>query len=205
MANKLKPENNTIIAYRTSLVKIINNKKLVLENKFSQIEQIITDYCNMYPEIIKAHDEIVFWISRNPDIFGGEKKATIQIKQFSGTLMSISLVATTVHKSKLLVFTENFLNGGVTTEFNWNDVFLLPAEDRVDKYKKIAFQLGQTHALYYGIEIFTKEELAIRYPTLKVFLMRQPISEKNLDELTNFMREVIKLYDDPKRKLLIMP
>jgi hypothetical protein len=205
MGNKVNPESNTIIAYRNGLIKIINNKKLTLENKFSQIGQIIDDYCNIYPAIIKAHDDIVEWISANPTIFGDKKQANIQIRQFSGTLLSISLIATTVHKSKLLVFTENLLNGGVTAIFNWNDVYLLPPEDRVDRYKKIAFQLGQTEALYYGIEIFTKEELVRKYPQLKVFLMRQPISENHLNDLTDFMREVLKLYNDPKRKLMQIP
>jgi hypothetical protein len=205
MGNKAKPGKNTIISYRNNLVKLINNNKLILDDKFSQIEQIITDYCSMYPEIIEAHDQIAFWISKNPSIFGGEKQSNIHIKQMSGTLMTISLIATTVHKSKLVVFTENLLNGGVITEFNWNDVNLLPIEDRVDKYKKIAFQLGQTHALYYGIEIFTKEELAERYPPLRQFLLRKQISRHNLDELTIFMRDVIKLYDDPQRKLLQIP
>lgn len=43
----------------------------------------------------------------------------------------------------------------------------------VDIYKTIAFQLGQTNALYFGEELYTKEDIIKNYKELEPFLNRE--------------------------------
>lgn len=52
-----------------------------------------------------------------------------------------------------------------------------------DFLKGIAFQLGQTIALIGGEEVFTKEDIALKYPDLKTFLDRK---DKNLYTLNKY-------------------
>jgi len=59
----------------------------------------------------------------------------------------------------------------------------------IEIYKSIAFQLGQTLALMDDLEVFTKESIAIAYPTLKDYLMRKQTSTFKLQEaLAYFIR-----------------
>jgi len=59
----------------------------------------------------------------------------------------------------------------------------------IEIYKSMAFQLGQTLALMDDLEVFTKEAIAIAYPTLEDYLMRKETSTFKLQEaLTYFIR-----------------
>lgn len=58
-----------------------------------------------------------------------------------------------------------------------------------EKYKKIAFQVTQTKALYNNMELYDKSQLYLQYPTMKPFLIRET---PNLDDLTVFIKEYTK-------------
>lgn len=67
---------------------------------------------------------------------------------------------------------------------------LEPKTNREEVLKTIAFQLGQTMALIYGIELYTKSEVAHCYPFLKQYLYRQKNS--HLKEIEEFKKRFIE-------------
>lgn len=56
----------------------------------------------------------------------------------------------------------------------------------IEIYKSIAFQLGQTLALMDDLEVFTKESIAVAYPTLEDYLMRKQTSTFKLQEALEY-------------------
>lgn len=75
---------------------------------------------------------------------------------------------------------------------------VLKKDSSIDIYKTVAFQLGQTTALFNGLEIYTKEDCYLAYPELEPFLLRQ---ESNLEPLYNFYQNFLQLCD---KELIIM-
>lgn len=92
----------------------------------------------------------------------------------------IDWIAKACLKSQLLTIQLRFLQ-----LIDWSQVDL--GEDAAEKYKKIAFQLGQTIALTNGEEIYDKDLLAEKYPILQPMLYRQTLSLDNLKSLTEFV------------------
>ncbi|MCJ7638190.1 MAG: hypothetical protein MUO21_11935, partial [Nitrososphaeraceae archaeon] len=65
---------------------------------------------------------------------------------------------------------------------------LVLTKEPIDRFKNIAFQLGQTLALMEGVELYDKVDIAVRYPSLGVFLRREEPSTKDYEGLNNFVR-----------------
>ncbi len=64
----------------------------------------------------------------------------------------------------------------------------------IEIYKSIAFQLGQTLALMDDLEVFTKESIAIAYPTLEPYLQRKPVSVFKLQEALEYFVKLSVAY-----------
>lgn len=62
----------------------------------------------------------------------------------------------------------------------------------VDYLKTMAFQMGQTHALRSGVELYTKESIGLTYPKLDAFLKRQP---GKLAILEDFKKDFLASFD----------
>lgn len=74
-----------------------------------------------------------------------------------------------------------------------------------DKYKNIVFKVCQTIELANNNEVYTKEEIANLYPDMYNFIYRQPITDRNLHDLQNLIRNFIFLartHPDYSRQLL---
>lgn len=74
-----------------------------------------------------------------------------------------------------------------------------------DFAKVVAFQLGQTHALLNGKELYTKEDISDCYPTLEPYLMRSVLKNDNHENINNFYNNLrLDLKDNlPKMKKYI--
>lgn len=64
--------------------------------------------------------------------------------------------------------------------------------DFLDYLKTMAFQMGQTHALRSGVELYTKESIGLTYPELDPFLRRQ---KGNLEALEEFKKNFLSSVD----------
>lgn len=74
-----------------------------------------------------------------------------------------------------------------------------------DKYKNIVFKVCQTIELANNNEVYTKEEIANRFPDMYNFIYRQPITDQNLHDLQNLIRNFIFLartHPDYSRQLI---
>ena len=71
-------------------------------------------------------------------------------------------------------------------------------ELREDIYKTFAFQFAQTHCLYNGIEIYSKEDAIKIYPGFKNCILRNTITSEDLEYL-NLLKSI--LIDTAKREL----
>jgi len=66
-------------------------------------------------------------------------------------------------------------------------------------YKSMAFQLGQTLGLMRGVELYTKESIAIEFPDLKDYLARLPSSSDSLQVCKDlFIREALEYLPNMK-------
>ncbi|QPH40094.1 hypothetical protein [Pedobacter endophyticus] len=65
---------------------------------------------------------------------------------------------------------------GLLSELDFETPFTNNAVTNGNIYKSLAFNIGQTLALFDGVELYTKGELANYYPELKPLLMRQGIN-----------------------------
>ena len=64
--------------------------------------------------------------------------------------------------------------------------------DSTEKYKKIAFQMGQSMALIEGLELFDKDYIAEKYPTLEKFLARDSnVTPDDINDLTVFLQTFV--------------
>ena len=59
----------------------------------------------------------------------------------------------------------------------------LPENEKKDRKKSIAFQLGQAIALSGGKELYTKSDLSKTFPVLRPFLYREPCDMAPINEL----------------------
>jgi len=64
---------------------------------------------------------------------------------------------------------------------------------KIETYKFLAFQFGQTFALFEGKEFYTKKDLANEYVTLRPYLYRE---EKDIQDLQKFMKLYINTLKD---------
>lgn len=86
----------------------------------------------------------------------------------------------------------------VAKKLNIKDSPQLKKESEIDIYKIVAFQLGQTNALFEGFELYTKEEIALKYPQLEPYLLRQ---KRNLDDLDQFYQSFLQLCQSEANKM----
>ena len=70
----------------------------------------------------------------------------------------------------------------------------------VDVYKTISFQIGQCSALLDDIELFTKEDIANRYPMLTDFIFRK--TDADIKKLNQAKTEFVKKVNDYKPKMV---
>ena len=71
----------------------------------------------------------------------------------------------------------------------------------LDLKKSMAFQLGQTLALYQDIEVYTKQEIIAYFPELEPFLMRFPNTEmKTIQQFVNQFIAILEM-EVPKMKI----
>lgn len=76
--------------------------------------------------------------------------------------------------------------------------------DLADRYKDMAFKLGQALALMDGVEVYDKAEIAERYPELAVFLWRKKPLSDDLTRMTMIIRRFldrVKSYPGFSREL----
>lgn len=66
--------------------------------------------------------------------------------------------------------------------------------NHIELFKVMAFQMGQTRALMEGEELFTKSEVAKRYPELEPYLYRRKISATLLDSFLLHFKKLVKEY-----------
>jgi hypothetical protein len=97
-------------------------------------------------------------------------------------------------KTQHRIIVKNALKGDIHLKYNvlqkidlnnldWSNAKL----DIVEIKKALAFQIGQTLALWNGQEIYTKKDIGIAFPTLKPYLDRQPNTD--FDDLQNALIE----------------
>lgn len=76
-----------------------------------------------------------------------------------------------------------------------NICYLLPEEGIATRYKDIVFKFGQAWALMDGIELYDKNKIIQYYqssfPTLGIFLRREPSTLDNLAALNEFIRRFL--------------
>lgn len=72
-----------------------------------------------------------------------------------------------------------------------NIIYTMDISGQNDRYKDIAFKMGQACALMDGIELFDKAEIATRYPELAVFLWRREPIATDLEYLTVFVNKFL--------------
>jgi hypothetical protein len=84
-------------------------------------------------------------------------------------------------KTQHRIIVKNALKGDIHLKYNvlqkidLNDLDWSNAKlDIVEIKKALAFQIGQTLALWNGQEIYTKKEIGLAFPSLKPYLDRQP-------------------------------
>jgi hypothetical protein len=65
-----------------------------------------------------------------------------------------------------------------------------------DYLKVMAFQLGQTIGLIDGMELYTKEDIALNYPELEPYLMREDVN--SLDVIEDYKNELLDLLSNWK-------
>ncbi len=65
---------------------------------------------------------------------------------------------------------------------------IILTKNPLERFKNIAFQLGQTMALMDGVELYDKIRIAERYPELGVFLRREVPSDDDLGRLNDFIK-----------------
>lgn len=71
------------------------------------------------------------------------------------------------------------------------------AEEKADRYKEIAFKLGQTVGFFEGKELFSKEAIALEHPKLKRCLMRETLDVKDFLALNEYCQRMLKhLYNE---------
>jgi hypothetical protein len=74
-------------------------------------------------------------------------------------------------------------------DLDWSNTRL----DELEIKKALAFQMGQTLALWNGQEIYTKKEIGEAFPTLKPYLDRQPnLDFKNLQLVLTQFTQALK-------------
>lgn len=69
--------------------------------------------------------------------------------------------------------------------------------DFYDYLKTLAFQLGQTRALIDGVELYTKEDIGVKYPQLRIFLQR---TLSDLSVLESFKQDLLSQIDPKSLK-----
>ena len=84
-------------------------------------------------------------------------------------------------KSQYRIIVKNALKGDILLKckvlemMDFNDLDWSNAKlDLLEIKKALAFQIGQTLALWKGQEIYTKKDIGLAFPTLKPYLERQP-------------------------------
>lgn len=70
-----------------------------------------------------------------------------------------------------------------------------------DIYKTFAFQLAQTIMLYYGREVYSKEESARYYTILGPFLFRREFEEEDLKNMNSLLKSLVMICDTELPKM----
>lgn len=124
-------------------------------------------------------EDIVNIIMTNEDRFTKEFIQSVK-NDVQGCMLTLKPITSFILKVKYLCFQSEYI---CMFDFSQLELFT----DKEDKYKKLAFQIGQSLALLNGIEVFEKETIAKVYPQLHNFLFRLPISH---DDWQNFNKLV---------------
>lgn len=171
------PKNILAKLQKLKLVRQTRNKlmKILIDNLKS--DQNISNVLNNIFSIIDLAHEIVDDFLHSYD-FDSELYNKIE-KCILDSTFDLGWIARGSMKSRLLIIQLHLL-----TLVDWRLVKI--GDEEVEKYKKISFQLGQADALMDEIELFDKEELMSRYPTLKPFLSRDTLTIGDLENLTIF-------------------
>jgi hypothetical protein len=76
----------------------------------------------------------------------------------------------------------------VLKEISWSEDTIKNKGEYLDVIKSLAFQIGQTSALFEGVEVYTKSQISLKYPSLRKFLNREQV---NVNEFNFVFREFL--------------
>lgn len=139
------------------------------------IEEFIDKYFEVRKQSEIFVDEIVKIIMLNKDKFDSEFLRCLEA-ELKGYELTLKPITSFILKIKFLGFQTDYLR---IIDFQKIDLVV----EKADKYKKLAFQLGQASALLQNIEVFEKQTIANVYPQLSNFLFRQEITVDDLQNL----------------------
>lgn len=161
--NKLKDERNKLIKITINLIKKNESFKNIVE----KIIEINDKECWLANQIIKSLDNNVII----NDIRKLINDFTISFNRVLRNARRRLEIGIRMDLLRMIDFT----NIQITKE-------------PVERFKNIAFQLGQTMSLMEGIEIYDKNDIYERYPILKPFLKREVLVTSDLENLNEFVK-----------------
>ncbi len=125
-------------------------------------------------------------------------KRDIDLKTVRTLRVLLSLISRTEHREKV----KKALKGSMLEKhqtLSEVDFSLLSDSDCFGKkmtahnlWKTVAFQLGQNLALYENIELYSKEDIAVKYPSLSKFLQRQT---DDLSKIENLKKQFLNSFN----------
>lgn len=114
------------------------------------------------------------------------------IRTVRGLLSSLSRTEYREDIKKALKSNDWIFKLDVLLNIDFNNIKDFIKDNQVETFKFLAFQVGQTLALIYGKEIYTKKDLADLYPILNDFLYRKEnINEEQLNSFYKFFKDFL--------------
>lgn len=169
----------------------LRQQKKTLIRKFKNGSEILcSDYWAIYDQSKECSDIIYDIATQHRDLFDPAFLQQLQ-QDLLGKKMEFSYFARAASRGQMINF-------HVTVLRNVDFKNLFFHEEKIEKMKKITFQLGQTMALINGVELYDKSEIAEMYPPLAPFLWREDPTPEQFDALTAFMNQFLDaVYDIP--------
>ena len=176
-----------ILRQRRNMVMSNLLKYIVSEDK-EQLVTIFRQYWDVYLESTELTNTVYSEILDNSNLFD-----TIFLESFKadaiGSKLTLRCLAKSALRAQFVSFQVNLLEN-----IDFRNLHIEGSTiDVEDKLKKIAFQVGQTLALIENDELYDKESISKKYPSLHNFLFRKQISNDDFIELNSLLKRLTSM------------